>query len=470
MPPTAGASELREIEHEIEDCYNRVLKPQDQWNIVRTKERCKYPMILVIGNYSSGKSTFINSVLEREGEQDVGAAPTDSGFTLLLKESGDGIENEIKGSAVISDPDLGFEALRQFGPGLEGRLRLKKIHSQSETFPENLIVVDTPGLTDFGTVENDLFSKETVHASIQWFAERSDLILFLFDPEKPGGGEQQEVLLNLLKTGMEGKLRYIFNKTDKLQTTQDFVMTFGTLCWNLSKYVPRKEPPMFYTIYTEQKRTTSVQKTMESALEECKAKRADLLQKISKVPLQRADNLIEQTEDAILRIKIASKVCNEMLYRGRKRRRTCIALICLVSFTLCCVLAGLFQSVEEDDPFSPVILYSFLFSASLDFLIGVMIRQHLHRYLEDILRSGLEDCFKTAWGTPITHDIDAVWRHVLTSMDFTPTDISVFHKLKKVEEKDFGALRESEATVKSLHEKAESYRVAMGKYNKLKKN
>lgn len=49
----------------------------------------------------------------------------------------------------------------------------------------------------------------------KWFAERSDVILFFFDPDKPGTtGETLDVLTKSLP-GLEYKLHIILNKADQ---------------------------------------------------------------------------------------------------------------------------------------------------------------------------------------------------------------------------------------------------------------
>ncbi len=63
------------------------------------------PFCLVLGNHSSGKSSFINYVLGRK-VQTAGVAPTDDSFTIIIPGNEDMDKN---GPALVGDPDLGFE-------------------------------------------------------------------------------------------------------------------------------------------------------------------------------------------------------------------------------------------------------------------------------------------------------------------------------------------------------------------------
>jgi hypothetical protein len=79
------------------------------------------PFVFLVGNHSSGKSTFINHVLGRS-IQTAGVAPTDDCFTIVTP----GVKDvDQDGPAVIGDPDMGFGALRAFGPTLVHHTRLK---------------------------------------------------------------------------------------------------------------------------------------------------------------------------------------------------------------------------------------------------------------------------------------------------------------------------------------------------------
>ena len=62
------------------------------------------PLVLIIGNYSSGKSTLINELLEREVQR-VGQSPTDDSFTIISSPEQPGEEKRIPGGSVVGETD-----------------------------------------------------------------------------------------------------------------------------------------------------------------------------------------------------------------------------------------------------------------------------------------------------------------------------------------------------------------------------
>lgn len=82
----------------------------------------------------------------------------------------------------------------------------------------------------------------------RWYAERADVILLFFDPDKPGTtGETLSILTNSL-VGQDHKLHIILNKADQFRKIHDFARAYGSLCWNLSKVIQRKDLPRIYTM------------------------------------------------------------------------------------------------------------------------------------------------------------------------------------------------------------------------------
>ena len=79
------------------------------------------PFVLLLGNHSSGKSSFINYVLGRP-VQATGVAPTDDGFTVIKPGAQD---VDRAGASFVGDPAMGFAPLRSFGPPFMSHFKLK---------------------------------------------------------------------------------------------------------------------------------------------------------------------------------------------------------------------------------------------------------------------------------------------------------------------------------------------------------
>ena len=47
---------------------------------------------------------------------------------------------------------------------------------------------------------------------------------------------------------MDHKLHIILNKADQFHKMSDFARAYGSLCWNLSKVIQRKDLPRIYTM------------------------------------------------------------------------------------------------------------------------------------------------------------------------------------------------------------------------------
>lgn len=214
-------------------------------------KRTPLPFVFLLGNHSSGKSSFINYVLKCKVQQ-TGVAPTDDGFTVIA--AGERDVNQ-DGPSLIGDPDLGFSGLRAFGPSLIHHVVLK---IRKDLDIRDIMFIDSPGMIDsptdsisyVGNGEGRRDRGYDFEGATRWFAERADVILLFFDPDKPGTtGETLSVLTNSL-TGMEHKLHIILNKVDQFEKIHDFARAYGSLCWNLSKVIPRKDIPKIYTMCT----------------------------------------------------------------------------------------------------------------------------------------------------------------------------------------------------------------------------
>jgi GTP-binding protein EngB required for normal cell division len=168
------------------------------------------PFVFLVGNHSSGKSSFVNYVMGRT-IQTAGVAPTDDCFTVIAPGPSD---TDQDGPALVGDPDMGFMNLRQFGPTLIHHTQLKV---RRDIMTTNFMLVDSPGMIDSPVSSREMDRGYDFKGVVRWFAERADVVLLFFDPDKPGTtGETLSVLLHSL-AGMDHKLLIVLNKADQFK-------------------------------------------------------------------------------------------------------------------------------------------------------------------------------------------------------------------------------------------------------------
>jgi len=125
---------------------------------------------------------------------------------------------------------------------------------------------------------------------VRWFAERADLVMVYFDPDKPGTtGETPRVFREAL-AGIDHKMLIVLNKVDQFQSLHDFARVYGALCWNLGKVIPRKDLPMIYNTFVP----LNDKPKSRLPMEHFEKARNDLIAELRRVPTRRMDNQITQ--------------------------------------------------------------------------------------------------------------------------------------------------------------------------------
>jgi GTP-binding protein EngB required for normal cell division len=287
------------------------------------------PAALFLGNHSSGKSTFINHLLGLE-IQKTGLAPTDDGFTVIAWGASD---EERDGPAVASNPDLPYEPLRQFGPELLSHLRMKR---RPVPLLREVSLVDSPGMIDAAKEGSGRGYDFT--GAVRWFAERADVVLVFFDPDKPGTtGETLQVFTQSLR-GIDHKLLIVMNKMDRFQSLPDFARAYGALCWNLGKVIPRKDLPHIFTTFVPVPEASAPALPMK----DFEAAREELVREIRRAPARRADNLLTQAEDHSRKLLLHARVIDAAARSLRAFRWKLWGLLALMtaSGALAGVLSG----------------------------------------------------------------------------------------------------------------------------------
>lgn len=244
------------------------------------------PLVLILGNYSSGKSTLINELLGAT-VQATGQAPTDDSFTVITFEDrapvgGDSrVTDERDGSVLLNDPQYPFARLRRHGQRFAAHFRLKKVTSP---FLRHLTLIDTPGMLDSIAERDRGYDYQQVIGDL---GEIADLILVMFDPHK--AGTVREAYASLRETlparTFEDRVLFVLNRIDECESLSDLLRVYGTLCWNLSQMLGRKDIPSIRLTYAEGRGP------VPEYLSFLPNDRAALIKQIAQAPQYRLDHL-----------------------------------------------------------------------------------------------------------------------------------------------------------------------------------
>lgn len=159
--------------------------------------------IMLIGNHSAGKSSFINWYIE-EHVQKTGVAIETQGFSFVT--SGRRRESLTGNATLHLYPH--FKPLQQM-PGVIDYLQTEISTSKQKKFPL-VTFLDTPGLVD-----GDMNYPFNVNESIHWLADLSDLIFVFFDPI---GQALCKRTLNIVEAMSEKhceRMRFYLSKADE---------------------------------------------------------------------------------------------------------------------------------------------------------------------------------------------------------------------------------------------------------------
>jgi len=280
------------------------------------------PSVILLGNHSSGKSTFVNNLLGDPPVQNTGVAPTDDCFTVLLYGE---TEREFRGPAAVGQLPSEFAGLERLGPNFLQHLQVK---FRDREYLKGANLIDSPGMID--TAEGSSKRAYDFTAAVRGFSEIADLVFFLFDPEKPGTTGETVSVLSRCMTGLEFKLRVLLNKSDTFDSTYDFARAYGTLCWNLARVLRTKDLPTIYTTYTPQPTSRIGAKLDLTWFDKF---RSEVLTELKNVGSRRYDSILANVRSDFTRLKIHTAVLNEFAW-GLMWRRARFVALALVYFAL----------------------------------------------------------------------------------------------------------------------------------------
>ena len=455
-------AQIDDIDAEVGDLTDKMILPHEPLihpiSSVYLRTHAKTPMVLLLGNHSSGKSTFINSLLGVT-VQETGVAPTDDGFTAIIR--GDASITE-DGQTAVSNPKYGFSELRSFGDAFLSNFRVKtrKLPDSDSTLPYDIMLIDSPGMIDTpqqgksNSVKNShALSNERGYdfkEVVRWLGRRCDLILLLFDPSNPGTtGETLDILTHSL-VGLEHKFIILFNKIDVFQRMNDFARCYGTLCWNLAKVLCHKDLPRIYITYTK-----SFESSKQSQAAHIESSRSEIIKDIYSAPIRRIDNLLSELDESCRKLYILCFSINHL----KKQDRICkfiqaLYTLCSVIIigTLCILPVYLFGS--EPRHLAAAFLFGILGSA-IGVYGSILVRNRFKPSIStiefEIIRQGVYQRitdWKSVWGK-IKPMLNEELKPGLSNLSSVPrTKKSALQSLSRIIEYKVPELRRSAHTLK----------------------
>lgn len=195
------------------------------------------PQVMLLGQYSVGKTTFIRYLLGRDFPGcRIGPEPTTDRFTALI----DGPdERVIPGNALAVSHDMPYRGLERFGVAFLNRFEGAQLPSP---VLRNITLIDTPGVL---SGEKQRVARGYDFCQVcSWFAQRADLIILIFDAHKLDISDEFKNAIESLK-GNDDKIRCILNKADQVDR-QKLMRVYGALMWSLGKVVKTPEALRIY--------------------------------------------------------------------------------------------------------------------------------------------------------------------------------------------------------------------------------
>ncbi len=261
------------------------------------------PLVLVIGNYSSGKSTFINELLETPVQR-TGQAPTDDCFTVLTMPEEGEAHSDVSGSTVVNDERLPFKSLQRFGENLIARLVMKKV---DHPLLKNMAIIDTPGMLDSVTEKDRGYDYLGVVGEM---ARLADLVILMFDPHKAGTIKETYHAIRSTLPGATGEDRvvYVMNRIDECDNISDLVRSYGALCWNLSQMTGGKDMPrIFLTFAGSDAHEAGDGSSMSDAVLVWGGERRELKMAVQDAPRKRLNHILQEVDRGVQEVGMTAR-------------------------------------------------------------------------------------------------------------------------------------------------------------------
>ncbi len=208
-----------------------------------------WPLVSILGTFSAGKSTFINTYLDQT-LQATGNQAVDDKFTVITY-SGDDQVRVLPGLALDADPRFPFyqisEEIEKVSAGegakIDSYLQLKTCHAEQL---KGKILIDSPGFD--ADAQRNTILRITDH-----IIGLSDLVLVFFDARHPEPGAMHDTLEHLVKGTLRrndaNKFIFILNQIDT--TAKDDNLEDVVAAWQKAIAQTGMTAGTFYCLFSD---------------------------------------------------------------------------------------------------------------------------------------------------------------------------------------------------------------------------
>lgn len=223
----------------LAETRSKFLQFYDKQHVTR-EELVAKPQVLLLGSFSTGKTSFIQWVTGKDSRHfHIGPDPTTDFFmavTSPLQKSpvGSGL---MGGHSATADHRLPYKGLQKFSQKFLDSFRVLEMDAP---ILRGLTFIDTPGIQAQTGTDKLGYSRVNV---TEWFAERADLIYVMFDPEKTTISDELNRLLQVLQP-FKSKVRYVLNKADRRDIdTAKLINVYGAILHKVGIVLRTEEKP-----------------------------------------------------------------------------------------------------------------------------------------------------------------------------------------------------------------------------------
>jgi GTPase SAR1 family protein len=256
------------------------------------------PLVLLVGPYSAGKTTFIEHLLGKKFPgQRVGPEPTTDKFCAVLHGAD---ERVIPGNALTVTPGTPFKGVQMFGNNFLTRFEGAQVNVD---ILKNITLIDSPGV--LSGEKQTLGRSYSYDDVLNWFAERSDMIILLFDVQKLDISDEMGSAIKVLQKYSD-KIKVVLNKSDTI-SHQQLMKVYGALLWSLGKVIDTPEVTRVYigSFWSEPLKNEETKELLEMEM-------ADLLRDLAMLPRLGAVRKINDIVKRIRQIRTHAVLLNHL--------------------------------------------------------------------------------------------------------------------------------------------------------------